>query len=656
MNPGGSSPEPTPTTAELGSSPPQGPARDTLAGVHVGYAQRMSVRVAPKVPRASSPRRKIRVAGPALAWWVLLALVACTRVPPVPATEPVIVALEADATLVAAGSAVALSWVVENADTVRLAPGDVDVTGLAGFVVHPEATTTYTLTAVNAVGEDASSVEVRVAEIPRVDAFGPALGARVLPGEAVDVSWAVVGAEELRLTGPGALDVDVSGLDGYTVAAAALGTYTLSARSPLGDAEAEAVLARLVRPLLVAGQSNAQGVNLDAADALTYVTADDGVFMLGNDDVWKVAYEPLDDCTGQVDTVSLDPQEGCVGMGNSGVSMGVAFGNELTAAVGDEVLLIPAALGGSSLVRWAPGTPREDASTLFGSALRRWRLADAIGASSANGAIFWYQGESEANDRYARFQVDTDAVFDAFTDEIGVPILFVQLSRYVPRTTEDPDLRNVFYQQVRERQRTMETGSTTLDGDPAQAAEPERYMVVTHDLPMFDRNHLSPAAQLELGRRVALAFREHVLGEVVDGTGPRLVRVDHAAGEVDVYVRFDVDVTAPATSDAAAYAGYFRVFEGAVELAIESIVRDPSDPRSVRIRLAVAPSGGVAVRYMPPATMTSTVDGIEFDVIRAVTCAEPIPGTQACLPAPAFGAATGSVSLSTLGLPALFEE
>ncbi|MDF1522393.1 MAG: sialate O-acetylesterase [Trueperaceae bacterium] len=483
-----------------------------------------------------------------------------------------------------------MSWGVEGADALRLAPGDVDVSGLSGFTVRPGVTTTYTLYAANGVGEVAASVEVRVA--------------------------------------------------------------------------AEPPPARLVRPLLVAGQSNAQGRNVAAALAASYVTADAGVAMLGNDDVWKVAYEPLDDCTDQVDSVSVDPGGGtepCVAMGNSGVSMGVAFGNALTAAVGDEVLLIPAARGGSDLVGnlvpprdWEPTPVRDDPSTLFGSAVRRWRLADDRGASPEHGALFWYQGESEAtSDRYPLFQARTDVVFDAFTDEIGAPIIFVQLSRYVPLATEDPQLRNLLYQQVRERQRTMETDATTLAGTAASTAEPDRYMVVTHDLPMFDRNHLSVAAQLELGRRVALAFREHVLGEAVDGTGPRLDGIDRAAGDANVYVRFDRPVTAPQTPTAAAYAGYFRVFEGATELAIASIDRDAVDPATVRILLAAPPSSVVSVRYMPP---TELGDGIEVDVIRAATYAEPIPGTQACLPAPAFGDATGSVSMLGFELPEVYEE
>jgi hypothetical protein len=630
------------------------------------------MKAAPKVPLTRSdgqrslpsrgPRRRwIRAAG--LVWALLLTLVACVRVPPPPETEPTIVAFDAAPTVVVAGSEVALSWVVEAADTLRLLPGDVDVTGRTGWTVRPDATTTYTLLAANGVGEDVASLEVRVVPSPRIEAFGPTLGVRVLPGAAVDVAWTVVAAEELRLTGPGALDVDVTGLDGYTVAAVDVGTYVLTARSAFGEDVAEAALARLVRPLLVAGQSNAQGVNLEAAEALTYVTADEGVFMLGNDDVWKVAYEPLDDCTDQVDTVGIDPGGGavpCVAMGNSGVSMGVALGNALTAAVGDEVLLIPAARGGSSLVGndvpprdWEPLAPRESPDRLFGSAVRRWRLAEALGATTASGALVWYQGESETTStRYPLFQVRTDTVLDAFTEEIDAPILFVQLSRYVPTESEDPELRNLLYQQVRERQRAMETGSVTLAGAASPTAEPGRYLVVTHDLPMFDRNHLSPAAQIELGRRVALAFREHVLGEAVDGTGPRLIRIDRAAGDPNVYVRFDRPVTAPATPTAAAYAGYFRVYEGSSEVAIESIERDGGDPATVRLRLAAPPSSVVSVRYMPPATMTSTVTGIELDVIRSGTCAEPLPGTEACLPAPAFGDATGSVSIQNFELPA----
>ncbi|MDF1523533.1 MAG: sialate O-acetylesterase, partial [Trueperaceae bacterium] len=491
---------------------------------------------------------------------------------------------------------------------------------------------------------------------PTIDAFEVASG-RVLPGAVATVRFEARGAERLVLEGPDLVAVDVTGHTAYDVEDVLLGTYTLRASNDAGTGSATATLARLVRPLLVAGQSNAQGVNLPAVEAATFVTAIDGVQMLGNDDVWRAALEPLDDCTGQVDPISQDPGGGtqpCVAQGNSGVSMGVAFGNRLVAAVGDEVLLIPAARGGSVLdddpsKEWWPDPDRaEDRTTLFGSAIRRWRLAAASGAAAAYGAVFWYQGESEAHDGAHVLYADrTDRVLDAFRTETGVPVLFVQLSRYVADDVEpDPGPRNLLYQQVREQQCALATGARSTDGNPTPyAGEDGRFLVVAHDLPMITRNHLDAASHVELARRVVLAFREHVLGEDVDGTGPRLQRIDHAVGTRDVMVRFDVPISPPAVTSDLAYGGYFAVLSGGVSVDVASIERDPDDDRSVWLRLVAPSSQPVEVRYMPP---PENSEQIVLDVVRAAACEEAIPGTDACLPAPAFGAALEAGMLDVL--------
>jgi arylsulfatase A-like enzyme/lysophospholipase L1-like esterase len=68
---------------------------------------------------------------------------------------------------VPAGSTVPLSWTTENADTLTLDPGGIDVTGLTTYAVTPTAKTTYTLTASNASGEsDSKSVTLSVGDEP----------------------------------------------------------------------------------------------------------------------------------------------------------------------------------------------------------------------------------------------------------------------------------------------------------------------------------------------------------------------------------------------------------------------------------------------------------------------------------------------------------
>src|SRR5690606_30583975 len=128
--------------------------------------------------------------------------------------------------------------------------------------------------------------------------------------------------------------------------------------------------------ILVAGQSNAVG--WDTSIPSDMITPEDWpeVRMLGNDYVWKGAYEPGDDATGQRDTVSID--------NTAGASPGVELGRQLTyapagsPAAGRLVYLIPAALGGSGLAAWNSGVPNTDRSTLFGSAAYRGLMSAGL--------------------------------------------------------------------------------------------------------------------------------------------------------------------------------------------------------------------------------------------------------------------------------------
>ena len=54
---------------------------------------------------------------------------------------------------------------------------------------------------------------------------------------------------------------------------------------------------------------------------------------------------------------------------------------------------------------------------------------------------------------------------------------------------------------------------------------------MTFDLPLGDGLHLSGEANRLLGIRFARAMRQHVYGEAVDGTGPRLVSVTRPASD-----------------------------------------------------------------------------------------------------------------------------
>jgi hypothetical protein len=611
---------------------------------------------APHHPRRPPPRRVRRWIF-ALAATALLAACTQTPPPPPPPSGPQIVAFAADPATAALGESVTLSWQTLRTDTLRLRPGNVDVTGTTSIVVSPPATTTYTLVATNGAGAVSASIDVSVGPLPVIDVFVADAGPEINPGLPGTLSWSVEGADRIDLLGPGlGAGVEVTGSDDYAIAALPAGaTYTLVAANAFGSVEAEVVAARDVPAfsVLLAGQSNAQGFNVDPTAALTFITADAGVGMLGNDYVWKGAYEPLDDCLNQVDSVSQDPAGPmCTqfGMNNSGVSPGVSFGNAVAAATGGEVFLVPAARGGSSSNNWLPLGAPYDRTRLFGSAAHRASLLELERAAPLGhefdgvpyGALVWYQGETDSSDlaTVANFTTRTTTILNTFRAEFDAPTLLVQLSRRgFVSPTDDGVERNLNYQLIREIQRRLATGAreATSSGTLSPVALPRTYLVVTHDLPMHpgDGRHLSAAGQVELGRRLSLAVREHLLDEAgVDGSGPQLVRVEKFSN-TEVRIHTDRPVRPPSTTTAGAYSGYFTVVHSGAPVAISSIQRSTTDDRVVRILLGASVAGPVQVRYMPP---PGIITALAPDVIRSASCgAETIPGTSLCLPMAAFG-------------------
>lgn len=491
------------------------------------------------------------------------------------------------------------------------------------------------------------------------------VGERANPGVPVSVSWSVEGAEWVTLSGPGLIgEVEVAPEGVLEVTPATVdATFVLRASNAAGPVEASVVVSRSVPAFsfLVAGQSNAKGVNVSASEALSFITAAPRVEMLGNDYVWKVAFEPTGDCVGHVDLVSADPEGGCTTFeqNNSGVSPGVSLANRVAAATGGEVFIVPAAKHGSSVSAWQPASDRYDRSTLFGSAaFRAQRSGIDRGAPLAStfdgasyGAVVWYQGETDTTRQSltdAYFE-RSDAVLGAFEQELGAPVIIVQLSA---RGDESAVSRNLLYQRVREVQRRMAEGARTLSGSVSSEARSGRYLVVTHDLPMSDIRHLDEIGQRELGRRISLAVREHLFGEDVDGTGPRVLAVVKAS-TTRVRVQLDRPVTMPSVTTSAAYSGYFAAFAGGEDVSLSEIRRDPDDASAILITLTSSVEGAVEVRYMPPPGELSV---IRTDVVRAASCAEPMPDVGGCLPLPAFGTTTSTSIAGALRMMVLEDD
>ncbi len=122
-----------------------------------------------------------------------------------PPPPPVITGFTASPDTITSGSST-LAWTVSGATSLSLQadsganPGD--VTGKTNYVVSPQATTRYTLTARNAGGSDARVIQVTVsAPAPTIEITSlTATPASVNAGDEVKLSWTVVNADSLWMS------------------------------------------------------------------------------------------------------------------------------------------------------------------------------------------------------------------------------------------------------------------------------------------------------------------------------------------------------------------------------------------------------------------------------------------------------------------------
>lgn len=161
---------------------------------------------------------------------------------------------------------------------------------------------------------------------------------------------------------------------------------------------------------------------------------------------------------------------------------------------------------------------------------------------------------------------------------------------------------------------------------------PRAHMVVTHDVPRNpapDDIHVSTEGQIEVGRRFALAYAEHVLKVPgIDGTGPRLVSVTSTAATT-TKVKFTQQIAAAKSGESNYSDGtnsLFRVYDGGTAKAVSTVEIDPADNTAVIITHASC-AGVRVVTYGDRAGQDATWrKGVVYNTTT------PLP-----LPAPMFG-------------------
>ena len=153
--------------------------------------------------------------------------------------SPPTVTMTASPPTVVSGGSSTLNWVVGNATSLVLNPGNINVTGQTSRVVNPAVTTTYTLTATNAYGSTPQSLTITVGVPPPINSFTVA-DANPLYGAETSLLWNVTNADTLSINqnvGP------VTGATGsVSIAPLATTTYTLSAVNAYGTSTATATV------------------------------------------------------------------------------------------------------------------------------------------------------------------------------------------------------------------------------------------------------------------------------------------------------------------------------------------------------------------------------------------------------------------------------
>ena len=210
----------------------------------------------------------------------------------------------------------------------------------------------------------------------------------------------------------------------------------------------------------------------------------------------------------------------------AGTSLGAAFAKAYVETYNEDIVLIPGAVGGTSLAKWAPG------DTLYNDTVEMVRAAVEQGGEVV--AVLWCQGESESNTSkrvylyrladmiqhlYAEFGLDYETVpfiagemfSNASSDETSV-------YNFVGATNVNTYLQALTYS------KTAEDNPLALEGVPAD------FIVGSEDIPLYgvakgsclrnigDRTHLDAPSTRVYGYRYFNVFQE-LVGADADADG-----------------------------------------------------------------------------------------------------------------------------------------
>ena len=332
---------------------------------------------------------------------------------------------------------------------------------------------------------------------------------------------------------------------------------------------------------VIAGQSNSAGYGRGAV----YDPPELGIHLFRNRMSWDLATHPMNESTR---TAHPENREAA----NPGHSPYLAFARAVKAATGIPQGLVQTSLGGSPLSAWNPTEPGEH--PLYDGMLR---TIGAVGGKVRG--VLWYQGCSDTSPELSKTYLDRfTAMIEAWRRELRdetLPVLTVQINRVYGEPTPAGDLG---WALVRDAQRLATRRLENV------------YVVPTLDLPLSDGIHLSPAANMSLGLRLADVYLGALEKRGIIYHAPEIGSARVSADRRSVELLFDHVTDRMAALDPTA--NPFTIEDGEGTVPISEVVY-PGNPTAVlklgRVLSAKASVHGAA---------QSDPDSVPFDMGRMV--------------------------------------
>jgi hypothetical protein len=234
---------------------------------------------------------------------------------------------------------------------------------------------------------------------------------------------------------------------------------------------------------ILAGQSNMSGRGELPPTPLSHPQ----VFVFGNDYRWRMATEPVDNPTGQIDAVSHDY--------DAGYGPALAFATGLIERNPELAIgLIPCAKGNTAIEQWQR---RLADTTLYGSCLKRSLAASTMG--NIEGILF-FQGETDA--------LDPQQYPDRLLSAADYESKFVTFVHDMRRDLNQPNLPLVFAQIGSHAAPEAFVNWAVVQAQQAQVKLPCAAMITTDDLSLMDGVHYTTESYRIIGQRFAEAMAD----------------------------------------------------------------------------------------------------------------------------------------------------